>query len=72
MDTKDGHNIYVIMKAMCPHHNGYVATHALGHVMQLTHGADTQKLNKTKKKAHKTIQKRNIAKKSTYLKSKRN
>ena len=29
-------NIYVIMKTMCPpgyHHNGFVATHALGHMM---------------------------------------
>ena len=28
--------IYVIMKTMCPpgyHHNGFVATHALGHTM---------------------------------------
>ena len=28
--------IYVIMKTMCPpgyHHNGFVATHALGHMM---------------------------------------
>ena len=27
---------YVIMKTMCPpgyHHNGFVATHALGHIM---------------------------------------
>ena len=27
--------IYVIMKTMCPpsyHHNGFVATHALGHI----------------------------------------
>ena len=33
---QDGHNIYVIMKTMCPpgyHHNGFVATHALGHMM---------------------------------------
>ena len=29
-------SIYVIMKTMCPpgyHHNGFVATHALGHMM---------------------------------------
>ena len=29
-------NIYVIKKTMCPpgyHHNGFVATHALGHMM---------------------------------------
>ena len=28
--------MYVIMKTMCPpgyHHNGFVATHALGHMM---------------------------------------
>ena len=28
--------IYVIMKTMCPpgyHHSGFVATHALGHIM---------------------------------------
>ena len=28
--------IYVIMKTMCPpgyHHNGFAATHALGHMM---------------------------------------
>ena len=28
--------IYVMMKTMCPpgyHHNGFVATHALGHMM---------------------------------------
>ena len=33
---KDGHNIYVIMKAMCfpdYHHNSFVATHALVHMM---------------------------------------
>ena len=33
---QDGHNIYVIMKAMCPpgyHHNGFMATHAFGHMM---------------------------------------
>ena len=31
---QDGHNIYAIMKTMCPpnyHHNGFVATHALGY-----------------------------------------
>ena len=31
---QDERNIYVIMKTMCPpgyHHNGFVATHALGH-----------------------------------------
>ena len=33
---EDKRNIYVIMKTMCPpgyHHNGFVATHALGHMM---------------------------------------
>ena len=33
---QDGRNIYVIMKTMCPpgyHHNGFMATHALGHMM---------------------------------------
>ena len=33
---QDGCNIYVTMKTMCPpgyHHNGFVATHALGHMM---------------------------------------
>ena len=33
---QDGCNIYVIMKTMCSpgyHHNGLVATHALGHMM---------------------------------------
>ena len=33
---QDGRNIYVIMKTMCPpgyHHNGFVATHALEHMM---------------------------------------
>ena len=32
--------IYVIMKTMCPpgyHHNGFVATHALGHMMYGLH-----------------------------------
>ena len=31
---QDKRNIYEIMKTMCPpgyHHNGFVATHALGH-----------------------------------------
>lgn len=45
---------------MRPHHDGYVATHALGHVMHLTYGAHTQKLNKTNKKAHKTEFKKGI------------
>ena len=33
---QDEHNIYVIMKTICPPsypHNGYVATYALGHIM---------------------------------------
>ena len=33
---QDEPNIFVIMKTMCPpgyHHNGFVATHALGHMM---------------------------------------
>ena len=33
---QDGHNIYVIMKTMCPpgyHHSDFVAAHALGHMM---------------------------------------
>ena len=33
---QDGSNIYAIMKTMCPpgyHHNDFVATHALGHIM---------------------------------------
>ena len=32
---QDGRNIYTIMKTMCPpsyYHNGFVATHALGHM----------------------------------------
>ena len=33
---QNGRNIHAIMKTMCPsgyHHNGFVATHALGHMM---------------------------------------
>ena len=33
---QDEHNIYVIMKTVCSpgyHHNDFVATHALGHMM---------------------------------------
>ena len=33
---QDGRNIHAIMKTMCPpayHHNGFVATHALGYMM---------------------------------------
>ena len=39
---KDGPNIYVIMKTMCPrgyHHNGLMATHALGHMCMSCHKA---------------------------------
>ena len=35
-DGWDGYIIYAIMKTMCPpdyHHNDFVATHALGHMM---------------------------------------
>ena len=35
-------HVYVIMKTMCPpgyHHNGFVATHALGHMMYGCHKA---------------------------------
>ena len=34
---QDEHNIYAITKTMCPpgyHHNGFVTTHALGHMMK--------------------------------------
>ena len=37
---QDERNIYEIMKTMCPpgyHHNGFVATHALGHMMYGLH-----------------------------------
>ena len=33
---QDGRNIYAIKKTMCPlryHHNGFIATHALGHMI---------------------------------------
>ena len=33
---QDGRHIYAIMKTMCPigyHHNGFVATNALGHMI---------------------------------------
>ena len=36
LQKQDEHNIYVIMKTMCPpgyHHNGFMATHALEHMM---------------------------------------
>ena len=36
---QDEHNIYVIMKTMCPpdyHHNGFVATHALGYMIYVS------------------------------------
>ena len=35
---KDEHNIYVIMKTICPlgyYHNGFVATHAVGNMMNV-------------------------------------
>ena len=35
---QDGRNIYVIMKTMCPpgyHKNGFMTTHALGHMMYI-------------------------------------
>ena len=38
LQKQDGHNTYAIMKTMCPpsfHHNGFVATHALGHDVRL-------------------------------------
>ena len=43
-------NIYVIMKTMCPpgyHHNGFVATHALGHMMVIFQLKQTWQLTKT-------------------------
>ena len=42
---QDGRNIYAIIKTMCPpgyHHNGFVATHALGHMMYGSHDAHAQ------------------------------
>ena len=39
--------IYAIMKTMCPpdyHHNGLVATHALGHMMYSYHCGDNQEV----------------------------
>ena len=44
---QDERNIYVIMKTMCPpgyHHNGFVATHALGHMMYGTSCAQVHEL----------------------------
>ena len=35
LQKQDEHNVYVIMKTICPpdyHHNGFVTTHALGHM----------------------------------------
>ena len=35
---QDGHNIYAIMITVRPsgyHHNGFVATHALGHIFHI-------------------------------------
>ena len=61
---RDGHNIYVIMKTMCPHHNVFVATHAIGHVMYFTHNVHTQKLNKTNKQTHKKQSKKEMLQKN--------
>ena len=36
LQKQDGRNIYVVMKTIfppCYHHNGFMATHALGHMM---------------------------------------
>ena len=44
---QDEPNIYEIMKTMCPpgyHHNGFVATHALGHMMYRTSCAQVHEL----------------------------
>ena len=44
---QDERNIYVIMKTMCPlsyHHNGFVATLALGHMMYGTSFAQVHEL----------------------------
>ena len=44
---QDERNIYVIMKTMCPpgyHHSGFVATHALGHMMYGTSCAQVHEL----------------------------
>ena len=41
---QDESNVYAIMKTMCPpgyHHNGFVVTHALGHMMHGLHIAGT-------------------------------
>ena len=38
LQNQEERNLYVIMKTMCPtgyHHNGFVATHALGHMMYI-------------------------------------
>ena len=45
---QDKRNIYEIMKTMCPpgyHHNGFVATHALGHMMYGTSCAQVHELH---------------------------
>ena len=42
---QDERNIYEIMKGMCPpgyHRNGFVATHALGHMMYGNHTSCAQ------------------------------
>ena len=44
---QDGRNIYAIMKTMYPpgyHHNGFVATHALRHMMNRTSCAQVHEL----------------------------
>ena len=44
---QDERNIYVIMKTMCPpsyHHNGFVVTHALGHMIHSTSFAQVHEL----------------------------
>ena len=53
---QDERNIYVIMKTMCPpayHHNGFVATHVLRHMMygyKLLVPMNQRVLNKLSKK----------------------
>ena len=43
---KDEHNIYVIMKTMCPldyHHNGFVAIHVYGYTLVVLAGTKEPK-----------------------------
>ena len=55
LQEEDGHNLYAIMKTMCPpgyHHDGFVASHALGHMMYgytLLVGMNQRVLNKLSK-----------------------